>query len=70
MNAAQEWLPWADRQFIHGIQTEPVPDIKRGMAVVAPAVFRVHDDADLAAGLTSGNGGLVIQTLSECVVGS
>src|SRR5437867_13328444 len=46
-----------------------MPDIKSGQAVVSLAVVRVHDDADLSAGLSSSNRGGIIQAASVCVVG-
>src|SRR5207245_1372515 len=68
-DATQEWLPFPKRQFIHAAQAKPMPDVKSGQAVIALAVVRVHDDADLSAGLRSGNRGGIIQAASECVVG-
>src|SRR5207302_8942576 len=53
----------------HATQAKPMPDIESGQAVISLAVVRVHDDADLSAGLRSGNRGGIIEAASECVVG-
>src|SRR5205823_12559332 len=68
--AVQEWLVLPKRQFINAVQAEPVPDIKSRQAVIPPSVVCVHDHANLSAGLSSGNCGLVIEASSKCVVAS
>ena len=45
-----------------------MPDIKSRQAIISLPVLRVHDHADLAAGLSSGNSGGIIQAASVCVV--
>src|SRR5207247_2847043 len=68
-DAAQEWLPRPNRQFIDAIQAKPIPDIESGQPVISLPVLRVHDHADLSAGLSSGNRGRIIEAASVCVVG-
>src|SRR5439155_2036928 len=46
-----------------------MPDVKSGQAVISLPVIGVHHHSVLAAGLTSGNRGGVIQAASESVVG-
>src|SRR5207247_11288943 len=65
-----KWLVLTNRQVINAAQAEPVPDIKSRQAVIPPSVVCVHDHANLSAGLSSGNCGLVIEASSKCVVAS
>ena len=54
-DAAQERLPRTNRQFIDATQAKPISDIESGQTVISHPVFRVHDHADLSAGLSPGN---------------